>query len=132
MRDPDPSALHGNYGPFIQGLAMVVDDILEQGDPLGHPDIWQAYQAGVGCSVQMYEFSEIFIHRDEDPVFRCGLFQQGRVPGVWPQAPGIENVVSAALEPICQSASCAPVHYESHGPVTETGANVSPDITVWA
>ena len=93
--------MHGYYGSFFEGMAVVVDDLLDQGDPPGHPDVWQAYQAGVGCSVQVYEFSEIFIHRDQDPVFRCGSFQQGRVPGVWPQVPGVENVVSAIAEPLC-------------------------------
>jgi hypothetical protein len=98
----------------------------------GIRDVRQAHQAGVGRSVQVDEFSEVFIHRDQAPVFRCGSFQQGRVPGVRPEVPGVENVVSAVAEPLCQSASCAPVHYESHGPVTETGASVSPDMTVWA
>ena len=54
----------------------------------------------MGRSVQVYEFSEVFIYRDQDPVFQCGSFQQGRVPGVRPQAPGVENVVSAVAEPL--------------------------------
>ena len=117
---------------FFQGLAVVVDCLFNQGNSLGHPDVRQAYQASVGRSVQVSEFAEVFIHRDQDSVVRCGSVQQGRVPGVRPEVPCVKNVVSAVAEPLCQSASCAPVHDESHGPVIGTGASVSPDMTAWA
>ena len=48
---------------------MLVDYLFNQGDPLGHANIRQADQAGVGRSVEVDEFSEVFIHRDQDPVF---------------------------------------------------------------
>ena len=87
---------------------MLVDDLFYQGYSLGHPHFRQADQAGVGECRAGILASEVFVYRDQDPVFRCGPFQ------------------------LCQPAPGAPVYDESHVSATETEAKVSPEMTVWA
>ena len=111
---------------------MVVDYLPDQGDSLGHADIRQAYQTTMGNPVQVDEFSEILVYRDQYSIFRFGSFQQGPVSWIWPQGPDVYNVVPVVAKPLRQPAPCAPVYDESQGPKTETGANVSPDMTMWA
>ena len=111
---------------------MVGDYLLDQCYSLGHADVRQAYQTTMGNPVQVDEFSEILVCRDQYSVFQCGPFQQGSVSRIRPQGPDVDNVVPVVTKPLRQPAPCAPVYDESQGSKTETGANVSPDMTMWA
>ena len=44
----------------------------------------------------------------------------------------VQGVVSLALKPLCQPASCAAVHEEVHFYPTDTCARESPAMTAWA
>ena len=54
------------------GLLVAVAAGAGQGDPLGHPDVRQAYQADVGHSLPVDEISEVFVQCNQHPVFRFG------------------------------------------------------------
>ena len=57
---------------------------------------------------------------------------QSPVSGVRAEGSGFENVMAVVEEPVCQSSPGTSIYNEPHGPATETGAQVSPDIIVWA
>ena len=82
--------------------------------------------------MQVDELSKVLVYRDEDPVLRPCQFQKSPVPRIRAKGLRFKSVVSDAAKPLSQPASCAPIHDESHDPATETGASVSPAITVWA
>ena len=81
---------------------------------------------------QVDELTEILVHRDENPVLRTRSFQQCSIARVRAEGMRFHNVVSIAAQPLCQSPPSASISKESHRPLTDTGASVSPAITVWA
>ena len=111
---------------------MVEDQVFHEGDSLGHADFGQPYQPRVRSAVEVDEFTEILVHCDEDSVFGNSPFQECPVSGVWTEFSRVQGVVSLALKPLCQPASCAAVHKEVHFYPTDTCARESPAITAWA
>ena len=111
---------------------MVEDQVFHKGDSLGHADVGESYQPRVRSSVEVDEFTEILVHGDEDPVFGYGPSQECPVSGVRAEVSRIQGVVSLALKPLCQFASCAAVHEEVHFYPTDTCARESPAMTAWA
>ena len=101
-------------------------------DPQGHENIGQAYESGVANSMQVNQFSEIFVHRDEDPVLRCCQFQQGPVTRIRAKGLSIKRIMPVIAKPICQTTSGTPIDKKPHPSDTETVASVSPAITAWA
>ena len=99
---------------------------------LGHSDIWQEDQSRVCDPSQKDKFSEVFVHRDEDTVLRLRQLEQSPVAWIRADTRCFNNVVSLVAEPLRQPLTGASVYQELHGVVTETGARVSPAITVWA
>ena len=86
---------------------MVEDQVFHKADSLGHADVGEPYQPRVRSSVEVDEFTEVLVHGDEDPVFGDGQFQQCPVSEVWAEFSRVQGVVSLALKPLCQAASCA-------------------------
>ena len=111
---------------------VVVDDCFNQLDPLGHSNLRQEYQSGVGNSAKVDQLSEVFVHGDQNPVFCPRPFQQCPVAGVRAEGLCFNDIVSLGTQPLCQPPPGASVGKESHRPPTETGARVSPAITVCA
>ena len=60
------------------------------------------------------------------------LFQQSPIAWVGVEGLCFNNIMSVVAQPLGQPASGASVYQEPHGAVTETGARVSPAITVCA
>ena len=107
---------------------MVDDQVFYEGNPLGHADLGQPYKPRMRSSVEVDEFTEILVHGDEDPVLGDGPFEKCPVSGAWTEFSGVPGVVSLALKPLCQPASCAAVHEEVHFYPTDTCARESPAI----
>ncbi len=82
--------------------------------------------------LQVDEFAEVLVQRDENPVLRSRSFQQSPVAWIRAKCLCFNNVVSVVTQPLRQPSPSASVGEESHRAATETGASVSPDITVWA
>ena len=111
---------------------MVEDQVFHKGDSLGHANLGQPYQPRVGSAVEVDEFTEILVHGNEDPFFGDGPFQECPVSGVRAKFSRVQGVVSLALKPLCQPASCAAVHEEVHFYPTDICARESPAMTAWA
>ena len=111
---------------------MPFDDFGSQRYPLFGWDIRQPNQSGVRQVVQVDQLSEVGIYSNQYPVRRFRQFQQGPVPGIRAQGARLDHIMSTILKPLCQPASGAPVYEEPHAVATETGARVSPAITMWA
>ena len=132
MRYSDSPAADGYYGSLFERLVVTLDHRSNCFDSLGHPNIGQEYQSRMRNPAQINQLSEILVHGDENPALRSRSFQQSSVAWIRAQAVGFHNVVSVVAQPFRQPAPSASVGKESHLPPTETGASVSPDITVWA
>ena len=83
-------------------------------------------------SPQVDELSEVLVQRDEHPFLRSRSFQQSPVSRVRAESLRFNYVVPTVAQPLCQPTPSTSVGKESHLLPTETGASVSPDITVWA
>lgn len=101
-------------------------------DSLEHSNIGQEDQSRVGNSSQVDQFSKVLVHGDENPVFCSCSFQQSPVAWIRAEGLGFNNVMTVVAQPLRQLPTGASVDQESHGAATETGARVSPAITVWA
>ena len=111
---------------------MPFDDFGDQCYALFGRHARQPDQAGVWLVVQVDQLTEVGIYRNQDPIRRFRLFQQGPVPRVGAQGPRFNHIVSTSSEPFSQPATSAPVYDEPQDAATETGASVSPAITVCA
>ena len=132
MRYPNSSAAYGCDGSLFERLIVTLDHRSNCFDSLGHPNIGQEYQSRMRNPAQIDQLSEILVHGDENPALRSRSFQQSSVAWIRAQAVGFHNVVSVVAQPLRQPAPSASVGKESHCLATETGARVSPAITVWA
>ena len=95
-------------------------------------DVRQPDQPGVRLVVHVNQLTEVGVYRNQYSIRRFRQFQQGSVPRIGAQGPRFNHIMSATSEPLSQPATGAPVYEEPHGAATETGARVSPAITVWA
>ena len=83
-------------------------------------------------SSQVDQSSKVLVHRYQDPVICSRSFQQSPVTWIRAEGPGFNNVMSFVAQPLRQLPPGTSVDHEPHGAATETGARVSPAITVWA
>ena len=132
MRYPDSSAADGYHGSLFERLFVDLDHRSNCFDSLGHPNIGQEYQSRMRNPAQIDQLSEVLVHGDENPALRSRSFQQSSVARVSAKGPSLHDVVSVVAQPLRQPAPSASVGKESHCLATETGARVSPAITVWA
>ena len=132
MRDSDPLSTYRYHSFRFQGVGMPLEDFGHQCYALLGRDVRQPDQPGVRLVVHVDQLTEVGIYRNQDPTRRCCQLQQSSVPGIRAQGPRLHHIMSASLEPLRQSATCAPVYEEPHDAATETEASVSPAITVWA
>ena len=132
MRNADSSASYGYDGPLLEDLAVILNYPSNRFDSLGRSKIGQEYQSRVRKPSQVDQFPEVLVHSDKNPILcRCS-FQQCPVAGVWAKTLRFDNVVSVAAQPLRQPSPGTSVDKKSHRLPTETGARVSPAITVWA
>ena len=132
MRYSDAPTPYGYDSSPFKCLIVTLDCRSNCFDSLGHSNIGQEYQSCVGNSSQVDQFSEVLVDRYKNPILCTRSFQQSPVSGVRAEGLRFNNVVSVVTQPLRQPSPSAPVSEESHRPATETGASVSPDITVWA
>ena len=132
MRYPDSPAADGYHGSLFERLFVTLYHRTNGFDSLGYPNIGQEYQSRMRNPAQIDQLSEVLVHGDENPALRSRSFQQSPVAWIRAQGVGFHNVVSVVAQPLRQSAPGAAVGKESHCLATETGARVSPAITVWA
>ena len=77
MGNTDPAAQNGNHGPLFQGLGVSVDHVINKGEFGGDPQIREANETSVRKSMQVDEFTEVFVESDKDTVFGPSSFQKG-------------------------------------------------------
>ena len=94
-------ALYGYQGAFFNIRPVLINYLCNDFDPLGRANIGQAYESGVGNAMQIDQFSEIFVYRDEDPVLRCRQFQQNSVSRIRTDGLGFKRVMPVIAKPIC-------------------------------
>ena len=97
-----------------------------------HGQIGKSYHARVRGPSDEEELAEVVVECDQDSALGCCLFQQRCVAWIAFEVSGIEDVVSLAPQPFCQTAAGAVVDQELHRVSTETAASVSPAITACA
>ncbi len=132
MRNPDSPATYCYYGSLFKCLSVMVDHCSDRLNPVWDTSIGEEDESSVGYPSQIDQFSEILVHRDENPVLCPRSLQQS--PVAWVRAEGLpfNNIVAVAAKPFGQLSARTSISEESHCPATETGASVSPAITVWA
>lgn len=132
MGYPDSSAAYCDDSSLFKGLMVTLDYCANCCDSLGHSNIGQEDQSRVCNSSQVNQSSKVLVHRDKNSVICSRSFQQSPVTWIPAEGSGFNNVMSIVAQPLRQPASGASVDQEPHGAATETGARVSPAITVWA
>ena len=128
----DASALYGNHGVVLKLGAVDFNDFFNYCDPLGHSNIGQAYEAGVGNPVQENQLSEIFVYCDEDSVLRFRQCQQGSVTWIRAEVMSVKRIMPVVAELFCQSVSSASVNQKPHTSATEIVSSRSLAMTAWA
>ena len=82
-RDADPVTADSNHGPCFQCLAVPLEYLDHQIDPLLHRNIRQAHQPRVGRVAYIDEFREVGIERHQNPVFDLRVVSQFEIqPGL--------------------------------------------------
>ena len=132
MGFPDSSAAYCDDRSLFKGLMVTLDYCANCFNSLGHSNIGQEDQSRVGNSSQVDQSSKVLVHRDENPVICSRSFQQSPVAWIRAEGLGFNNVMTVVAQPLRQLPPGAPVDQEPHRAATETGARVSPAITVWA
>ena len=124
------SALHGCHGAFFELTNILVDCLCDDFDSLGHPDIGQAYEPGVGNSAPADRVSEVFAYWMMRSRFSdSASSKQSPVAGVGADSLGFERVMPVIPKPIRQSASGASICQKSHAWAAETVDRVSRAMT---
>ena len=132
MRYTDSPASYTCYSSIFKRLMVTFNYCSNRFDSLRCSNIGQEYQSRVRNPSQVNQLREVLVHSDEDSTICSRLFQQCPVARVRAEGLRFNDIVSVVAQPLGQSASGASVYQEPHGAVTETGARVSPAITVWA
>ena len=118
-------ALHGYHGTSFKFSPVVINNFRNDFNTPGRTNVGQADESGVGNPVQVNQFSEIFVYRDEDPVIRFSQYKQGPVAGVRSESLSFKRVMPVIAKPIGQTAPGTPIDQKSHDSATETVARVS-------
>ena len=111
---------------------MMLDQAGDQGDTPLPRNIRKPDEPGVRNIVQVDEFSEVGINRNENSPCSRSVVRKHAIAGVRTEFLGLDNVVPVAAKPIGQSPAGAAVDQESHESLMETAASVSPAITARA
>ena len=82
--------------------------------------------------MEVYQFAEVCVDRDQDSVRRFGEFQKRPVPRVDALRADLDNVMPVAAKPFGQTTSSASVYEKPHYSLDETVASVSLEMTAWA
>lgn len=116
----------------MQGFCMFFDQLGNQGDAAFRRNVRKSDEPRVRHVVQVDERSEVDVKRHENPPLGRGLLQQRAITGIRAEFPGLDNIVSTAAKPVCQTSAGAAVNKESHAFLMETAASVSPAMTARA
>ena len=69
-------------GAVLQCAAVAFDDLGHRGNALLRRNIGEAYEASVRDVVELDQFTEVGVYRDQDSPCRLRDFQRGPVSGV--------------------------------------------------
>lgn len=93
---------------------MALYHFSHQGDTPLRRFVWKPNQSGVRDIVQIYQFPEVRINRDQYTAFRLRPFEQSPIPWVGSQMTGFHDVMSGDAEPIGETDARATIYEESH------------------
>ena len=82
--------------------------------------------------MQVDEFTEVGIYRNQDTVFGLCTLQQRTLPRIRAQMTRLQYIVPVAADPFRQSTASTTVDKKPHNCFTDTAASVSPAITARA
>lgn len=111
---------------------MMADHSLHEGNAVLHRHIRQANKTSVGTVVAVNQLAEVFVHRDEHPVFGVCPLEDRSIARVNAQLSRIQNIVEGEAQPLRKALPYTIVREELHDAFTETSAKVLPLITAWA
>ena len=111
---------------------MSLNHVGYERDALPRRDVRQANQTGVLEALDVHEFSEIGVDRDQNPALGARASEQHPIARIGAELAGLDDVMTLGAQPLGQLGTDAAIDEELHGFATETAANVSWAITAWA
>ena len=118
--------------PTFQGRSMPFDQLRGDSDSLLRWNIRKSNEPGVWNAMQVNKRPEVRIDGDEDSIFGVRPLQQRPITGIRDDLSGLDDIVTAVVQPFRQPAAGAAVHQEFQRLFTDTATSVSPAITACA
>jgi hypothetical protein len=99
--DSDARARESYDCPALKSLTMTLQKCVQENFSFGYSNIRQADDASMGFSLTDNQFTEVFVHRNDDTVLLCRKTQDSQVAEGGIYRAYLQDVVSLITQPVC-------------------------------